>query len=304
MSTRLLAHLALFVVALFYAGNYLIAKMVMNDNFVGPLGFVLLRVSFATTLFWMISLFLRQERIERRDWTLFAICGLTGVAANQSLFMSGLELTTPAHASLIMTVSPILVLLFSYLILKDRITSRKIGGILLGCAGAVVLMTFGKEVVGSPDYLAGDIMVLLNATSYALYLVLVKQLTDKYMPLTVIKYVFAFGLLYVLPLGFMQVAAIEWYTFSTSTWLSVMYVLIFVTFLAYLLNIYALRKVKAATVGFYIYLQPLLATMLSVMFDMEELSFAKVFSGILIFIGVYLVSDFKIIAPLSADIEK
>ena len=304
MSSRVLAHLALFTVALFYAGNYLVAKFVMNDDFVGPLGFVLLRVSFATSLFWFISLFLRQERIERRDWWLFAVCGLTGVAINQSLFLSGLELTTPTHASLIMTVSPILVLLFSYLILKDRITTRKIGGIAIGCAGAIVLMTLGKEVSGSPDYLAGDIMVMLNATSYALYLVLVKKLTDKYSPLTVIKYVFSFGLLYVLPLGFNQVSEIEWYTFTTNTWLSVMYVLICVTFLAYLLNIYALRKVKAATVGFYIYLQPLLATMLSVLFDMEELSLAKVFSGILIFLGVYLVSDFKIIAPTGVKIKK
>ncbi len=297
MSKRLIAHVALFIVALFYAGNYLVAKIVMNDNFVGPLGFVLLRVSFATTLFWAISLFLRREPIQRRDWWLFAVCGFTGVAANQTLFLSGLELTTPAHASLIMTVSPILVLIFSYFILKDKITPRKIGGIMLGFAGAIVLMTFGKEVTGNPEYLAGDIMVLLNATSYALYLVLVKQLTAKYAALTVIKYVFSFGLLYVLPLGFNQVSAIEWHTFTTDTWISVAYVLICVTFLAYLLNIYALGKVKAATVGFYIYLQPLLATLLSVIFDMEELSLIKVFSGILIFLGVYLVSDFKIIAP-------
>jgi drug/metabolite transporter (DMT)-like permease len=304
MSKRLLAHLALFAVALFYGGNYLVAKIVMNDDFVGPLGFVVLRVGFATTLFWFISLFLRREPVDRRDLWLFAVCGLTGVAANQALFLSGLELTTPAHASLIMTISPILVLIFSFLILKERITSRKIGGIMLGCVGAVVLMTFGKEVTGSPDYLAGDLMVMLNATSYALYLVLVKRLTAKYTPLTVIKYVFSFGLLYVLPLGFSQVAAIEWHTFTTNTWLSVAYVLIFVTFLAYLLNIYALGKVKAATVGFYIYLQPLLAAMLSVMLNMEELSLAKIFAGILIFLGVYFVSDFKISVPQKAEIKK
>ena len=304
MSTRLLAHLALFTVALFYAGNYLVAKLVMNNDFVGPLGFVLLRVSFATTLFWIVSIFVRHERIDRRDWWLFALCGLTGVAINQSFFFSGLELTTPAHASLIMTVTPILVLLFSYLILKDRITSRKIGGNLMGCAGAIVLMTFGKEVTGSPDYLAGDIMVLTNATSYALYLVIVKRLTAKYTPLTVIKYVFTFGLLYVFPFGFNQFSAIEWQSFTSDTWLSVMYVLICVTFLAYLLNIYALSKVKPATVGFYIYLQPLLATTLSVMLQMETVSFAKVLSGILIFLGVYLVSDFKIKPSLGTDIKK
>ena len=289
-SPNTLAHVALLVVALIYGGNYLIAKVVMDGAYVKPLGFVLLRVITATTLFWLIALFAPRERIARSDWKIFALCGLTGVAANQSLFFSGLDLTTPIHASLIMTTSPMLVLVFSYLILHERITSRKIIGILIGCAGAVILMTLGTTVTARLDYLLGDLMIFLNATSYALYLVLVKRLTARYAPLTVIRWVFTCGLALVLPLGFHQVTLIEWATFTTNTWLSVAYVLLCVTFLAYLLNIFALKRVSPNTVSIYIYLQPLFASLLSVAFLDEGLSLVKVVSAVFIFTGVYLVS--------------
>ena len=289
-SSNALAHAALLIVALIYGGNYLIAKVVMDGAYVKPLGFVLLRVVTATSLFWLIAMFAPHQRIKRADWKIFALCGLTGVAANQSLFFSGLDLTTPIHASLIMTTSPMLVLVFSFLILRERITPRKILGIVTGCAGAVILMTLGTAVTASVDYLLGDLMVFLNATSYALYLVMVKRLTAKYAPLTVIRWVFTFGLVIVVPLGFSQVMAIEWATFTRGTWLSVAYVLLCVTFLAYLLNIFALRRVSPNTVSIYIYLQPLFASLLSVLFLAEGLGIVKVLSGALIFTGVYLVS--------------
>ena len=294
MPTRFAAHLALFTVAAFYAGNYLVAKSIMNDDFVGPLGFVLLRVSVATAMFWLLSLIVGIHPIERKDIGRFILCGLTGATANQSLFFMGLERTTPIHASLILTISPILVFIFSYLILHERITMRKIVGLTLGFAGAVVLVSFGKEVTGSPDYILGDAMVFLNATSYALYLVLVKRLINKYPPLTVIKWVFLFGLIFMVPLGLGEVTEIEWHTFTPNTWLGVAYVIICVTFLAYLLNIYALNRVTPSTVGFYIYLQPLLAAMLSVWVGMESLNPAKFMAGILIFSGVFLVSEIKL----------
>ena len=285
------AHLALLIVALIYAGNYLIAKVVMDGDYIKPLGFVLLRVISGTTLFWLVSLFTVRERIHRSDWKFFVLCGLTGVAANQSLFFSGLDLTTPIHASLIMTVSPMLVLVFSYLILKEHITGRKVTGIFVGCAGAVTLMTLGKEVMTGSQYLVGDLMIFLNATSYALYLVLVKRLIRQYAPLTVIKWVFSAGLIFVFPLGIGQMLQIDWQTFQFTTWLAVAYVLLCVTFLAYLLNIFALKRVSPNTVSIYIYLQPLFASVLSVIFTGEEISLIKLVSGVLIFSGVYLVSS-------------
>lgn len=291
MPNRIKAHIALFTVALFYAANYLIAKSVMNDEYVDPLGFVLLRVFWASVLFWLVSLFVKGPKVEREDWLRFIICGLTGAAANQMLFFSGLELTTPVHASLILTTSPILVLIFSKVMLKTPITWRKFAGIATGFAGALALVGLGKPMGDGENILAGDLLIFGNATAYALYLVLVKKLITKYPPLTVMKWVFTSGFIFVLPFGYGQLLDVEWSDFTGYTWAAILYVIICVTFLAYLLNIYALQRVSPATVGFYIYLQPLLAAFMSAMVGMESIDLVKVLSGILIFLGVFLVSD-------------
>jgi drug/metabolite transporter (DMT)-like permease len=207
------------------------------------------------------------------------------------LFFSGLELTTPVHASLILTTSPILVLLFSNLMLKTPVTWRKVVGIATGFAGALALVGLGKQMGAGENILVGDLFILGNATAYALYLVLVKKLINKYPPLTVMKWVFTTGLIFVIPFGFGQLGEIEWSRFTAYTWGAVLYVIICVTFLAYLLNIYALQRVAPATVGFYIYLQPLLAAFMSAMVGMESIDAVKVISGVLIFLGVFLVSD-------------
>ena len=291
MPGRVTAHIALFTVALFYAANYLIAKSVMNDEYIGPLGFVLLRVFWASVLFWLVSFFVRGPKVDREDWWRFIICGLTGAAANQMLFFSGLELTTPVHASLILTTSPILVLIFSNILLKTTITWRKVAGIATGFLGALALVGLGKPMGDGQNILVGDLFILGNATAYALYLVLVKKLISKYPPLTVMKWVFTTGLVFVIPFGVGQLGDIAWDKFTVYTWAAVLYVIICVTFLAYLLNIYALQRVAPATVGFYIYLQPLLASFMSVLVGMESIDMTKIVSGILIFLGVFLVSD-------------
>jgi drug/metabolite transporter (DMT)-like permease len=288
------AHIALIIVALAYGGNYIIAKDVMNGAYMKPLGFVLLRVLCGGILFWIFHHIFVKEKLRKADLPLVMLCGLFGVAVNQSFFFSGLEKTTPIHASLIMTTTPIMVLVISNLIIRENITLRKIAGIITGISGAVLLILMGDEAIHlSSDFLLGDIMILVNATSYGLYLVLVKKLTVKYHPLTVIKWVFTFGFLYLLPFGSGQLYRTEWVTFDGRTWLSVMYVILFVTFLAYLLNVFAVKIVNPSIASIYIYLQPLLASILSLMLGREEISPPKVIAAICIFIGVYLVSTRK-----------
>lgn len=300
MNPNYAAHAALFLVALFYGGNYLIAKNVMTGNYIEPFGFVLLRVLTATSLFWLLTQFTRYEPLKKRDIPLLALCGLTGVVINQSLFFSGLEITTPVHASLIMTTTPMLVLALSHFVIHEKITLRKIFGIVCGCTGAIILISFGRDLMAGNSSVRGDIMVFVNATSYALYLVIVKKLTLRYSPLTLIKWVFTFGLAGMIPIGFSQLRAVDWTQFDLSVWLSVAYVLLCVTFLAYLLNLFALARVNPSTVSIYIYLQPLIASFLSVFFGMESITFVKVLSAVLIFTGVFLVS----VAPRQRDTQE
>lgn len=293
MSTRLKAHLALFSVALIYGANYTIAKEVLDNDYIQPLGFILLRVLSGLILFSLVHFLFIKEKIERKDIGKLILCGLFGVAINQMFFFTGLKLTRPINAALIMTVCPIIVLIVSAIILKEAVTARKLLGIVLGASGAVLLILYGEELSFGKDRILGDIMIFVNATSYGIYLVLVKSLMQKYHPFTVVKWVFSIGILFVFPFGIGELAVVDWSLFKSSTWIAVAYVLIFTTFLAYFLNAYALKMVRASTVSIYIYLQPVLATLVAVLVQSDQLVLQKVVFGLMIFAGVYLVSSKK-----------
>ena len=287
------AHIALFLVALIYGANYTITKEVINNGYIEPLAFILLRVSCGAVLFFLFHYLFIKEQIARKDLFRLALCGLFGVAINQMFFFSGLYYTKPINASLIMTSTPIIVMLFSSMMLGERITFRRVIGISLGAAGAILLIAFGKSVSFNSSQLKGDMMILINASSYALYLVLVKELMKRYHPLTIVKWIFLFGFCFVVPFGVSGIPEIDWLSFSTSIWMAFIYVLLFTTFLAYLLNAFALKSLNPTTVSIYIYLQPLLASLIALLFAKDELNMVKVISGALIFIGVYLVSFSK-----------
>jgi drug/metabolite transporter (DMT)-like permease len=282
------AHLYLLIVNLFYGAGFTISKLVMPE-YIKPFGFIFLRVSITTTLFFILHYFWLQEKIAKKDLLLLAICGIFGVVINQEMFFLGLSITTPINAALIMIMTPILVFVISFFLAHEKANWQKILGLVLGLGGALLILA-GRGFSFSGETLLGDIFILINATSYAVYLVIVRPLMKKYHPLTVIKWVFFFGLFPVLIFGFNQFNDIQWHTFTAQIWLAVAFVIICTTFLAYLLNMLALREVHSSVVGAYIYLQPILATLISISLGKDELSAEKVFSAILIFSGVYLVS--------------
>lgn len=293
VSKSLKAHLALFTVALIYGANYTIAKDVLDKDYIQPLGFILMRVLSGLLLFSLIHFFFIKEKIDRKDIGKLILCGLFGVAINQMFFFMGLKFTRPINASLIMTICPIMVLIASAFLLKESITMRKLLGIFLGACGAISLMVYGEQFSFRGDQFLGDLMIFINATSYGIYLVLVKSLMKKYHPITVVKWVFTFGMLFVLPFSFNELKVVDWQSFQPQTWIAIAYVLLCTTFLAYLLNAYALKIVRASTVSIYIYLQPVLATLIAILAGSDQLLVQKVIFGLMIFAGVYLVSSKK-----------
>ena len=295
MNRQFIAHLAILAANLIYGINYTFAKDVMPD-YVEPFGFIVLRVMGATPLFWLISFFGPREKIAKRDFIRLAACGLFGVALNQLMFFAGLNLTTPINAAIIMTTNPILVLIAAFLILKQSITKRKIFGIGMGIIGAVTLILFQGGMSLESGTGAGDLLIFLNSTSYGIYLVLVAPLMSKYRPITVIKWVFVFGAIMVIPFGYEQFSAIYWESFSTDIYLKTGFVVFFTTFLAYLFNIIGLKSLKPSTVSSYIYLQPFFAAAFAIMLGMDQLDTVKIVAAVLIFTGVYLVSSKRKVA--------
>jgi drug/metabolite transporter (DMT)-like permease len=288
MSRKLIAHVLLFLVNLFYGANFIISKLVM-PAFILPQAFILIRVTVTTALFFIVGHFWGNEKIAKKDFPLLILCSLMGVVINQEMFYAGLNITTPINGSLIMIMTPILVMVISFFSGHERLTWQKVTGMVLGTAGAFIIIS-GRGLNFSSRTAPGDFYILLNATSYAIYLVAVRPLMKKYHPMTIIKWVFLFGVPWVVVLGAGQFMSIQWPTFTLGIWLAVGFVVFCVTFCAYLFNVIALREVHSSIVGAYIYLQPILATLISILIGKDTLTTEKVISAILIFSGVYMVS--------------
>jgi len=300
MSQRARAHLALFAVNFIYGINYVVAKGLM-PNVIGPSGFIVLRVVGAGALFWVLRA-LRPERIALADLGRLFLSAFFGVALNQLMFFHGLMRTTPVNASIIMVATPILVLVLSAVLLSERVIWSKAIGVLLGATGAVVLIFLKPSGASSDATVMGDLFILINATSYGIYLVLAKPLMRKYSAITVMAWSFLFGLIMVLPFGFTEFASVSWQSLTTPIISSMLFVVVMVTFVAYLMNTWALGKVSASVVGTYIYMQPVLAvasTWLFMRIGAERLGIPGVYDPALglpqvlcalaIFTGVYLV---------------
>jgi drug/metabolite transporter (DMT)-like permease len=229
MSDNLKAHLSVLGANLIYGANYSIAKKLMPE-YIGPFGFIVVRVVCAAIMFFIAGLFVK-EKMEKIFLKKLILCALFGVALNQLLFFWGLSKTAPINAALIMTTNPIMVLVMAHFILNEKISWLKVMGIIIGIAGASTLIAFGKKVSLNSETAIGDFMVLINSLSFAVFLVMVKPLMMKYHVVTIMKWVFLFGTFMVLPFGFEQCMDARWAELTFSLWMGVIYVVVGTTFI-------------------------------------------------------------------------
>lgn len=288
--TRIFALIAVFLVQVIYGFTFTFANDVIDEGFIRPFGFIFLRVLGAAILFWLLSLFTPKQKIEPKDYITFFLASIFGIALNMLTFFKGLEFTTPIHASVIMTVVPIVVLVLSAFFLKERITGLKIVGIILGFSGAIVLSVYGKSALAGDNIILGNFLVFINAVSYSIYLIIIKKLTSKYHPFTFIKWLFLFGLILVFPFGYSEFSQVIWSSFTPYILFSVIFVVVGATFITYLLNPLALRHLKASTVSTFLYIQPVIASIFALLMGSDTMNMIKVIAAALIFSGVYLVT--------------
>ncbi|GAA4067509.1 DMT family transporter [Flavobacterium cheonanense] len=292
MSKRTWALFAATLVSIIYGVTFTIAKDVM-PKYVEPFGFITMRVGGSVLLFWLVSFFGPKEKIALEDFPRIAAAAFFGVALNMLTFFKGLSYTSPIMGAVLMVTTPIIVLILSAIIMKERMQKRKIFGIILGLAGTITLILYGKSMVNAPNATLGNLLVFINAISYGFYLILVKKLMDKYNAFTFVKWIYTFGFIMVLPFGWHEFHAINWTTIPTDIFWKIGFVVVFSTFLTYLLNLVSMRELKPTTVAVFIYLQPLFATIFAVGLGKDELSLVKLLSAVLIFTGVYLVTQKK-----------
>jgi drug/metabolite transporter (DMT)-like permease len=298
MSKRNLALIGATIVSIIYGVTFTIAKDVM-PKYVDAYGFILMRVGGSTILFWLVWLFtrmpekVRNERIDRADFPRIIWAAFFGVALNMLSFFKGLSLTSPISASVIMVSTPMIVLVLSAIIIKERMRKRMVFGIILGLIGTAFLILYGKSVGNATNASLGNFLVFVNATSYGLYLVMVKKLMDKYNAFTFVKWIYLIGFIMVLPFGWSEFEAVNWALMPTDVYWKIGFVVVFSTFLTYLLNLLSMRELKPTTVAVFVYLQPVFATVFAISLGKDELTLVKIVSAILIFTGVYLVTQKK-----------
>lgn len=252
--------------------------------------FVWLRILTAFALFSGCSLFISDRAIEwRTDFVRFAVCAFFGTAANMFMFFKGLSMTKPINGAVLMLVTPLFVALIEHVIQKKKPSPGMTAGIFIGALGAWLLM-WGKGARFTSETLEGDIWVSVNALFYAIYLVLAKKLANKYHAITVNKVMFGMGLIYIAPLGAIPLWNTDLTAIPSDIWLKIGYILFFTSFLVYLLNMYGIKHASGSLVGIYIYLQPLLATVIAVLLGRDEITAEKVMYALMIITGVWLVS--------------
>ena len=290
MNQRTFALIAVSIATLIYGVTYTIAKDVM-PNYIKPYGFILLRVSSATLIFWTVGLFTKQQKVEKSDYKKILIASFFGITLNMLAFFKGLSLTSPISASVMMVTSPIMVLIFSSILIRKPIGKQRVLGVFIGLVGAIFLITLGNSSTeNSTNSAFGNFLVFLNAASYGLYLVLAKDLVKKYNPIVFIKWLYLFGLIFVIPFGYSELTAVIWQEIPANIYWNISFVLLFTTCITYLFNLYGLSKLKPTTVSVFIYLQPVIATIYALIVGSDSLNFVKLCATLLIFLGVYLVT--------------
>ncbi len=288
MNSKYKAHAAI-LIANFFFGSGVAAVKHITPSVMPPFAVNVTRVTIALILFWLLLLFKPSKAgIEKRDIPRFMLCGFCGVSINQILFIKGASLTSPVHVSLLALSTPIAITVIAAWLLKEKLTINKIIGLALGISGAGTLILSRIASKEGNDMLLGDIFIILNAVSYGFYMVLVRPLMQRYSPLHVTRWVFIFGALIIIPIGFNDFSHTNWSAFQWHHWFSLAFVVLGATFIAYLFVVFGISKLGASVAGAYVYTQPVFATITAMLLFNEHLSLIKLIAASLIFGGVFI----------------
>ena len=289
-SPKTKAHIALLTANLLFGVNFSIVKLI-SPSLILPFGLNLMRVLVATGLFWLLFLFRPVNgKILKKDIPRFLLCAVTGIAINQLLFIKGLTLSTPIHAALLILGTPVFILILALITGTEKRSFMKIFGLLTALSGGLILVLSKENSALGSNVLMGDIFILINAISYAFYMLLVKPLTKTYSPLKLTHWVFTFGLFLVLPFCWKDFTLTQWELFTPASWAALSLVVIGATFLSYLFIAYGIHHLSPSTTGAYIYTQPVFSAVIAILFLKEEPALYKLVAAILIFGGVYMIN--------------
>lgn len=284
------AHLAVMGANLLFGVNYSMVKM-LTPTLMGSFALNVVRIVGSVLLFWVLFLFKPvRAGIDKKDLPRFLLCAICGVVINQILFIKGLSLTSSIHGSLLSLGSPIFITVAAAWLLHEPFTRNKGIGLTLGISGACLLVLSRTGQNEGSQMLLGDIMIVINSISYALYFVWVRPLMEKYHPIQVIRWVFTLGMLFLVPIGFSDFMQTKFAAMPATGWMAMFFVIIGGTFLPYLFNVFGIKHLGPGITGSYIYTQPFFAAIIGVLFLNEHMGWQQLLAGAMIASGVLIVN--------------
>lgn len=285
--------------------NIPVNKYMYAEGLLSPVAMTALRMSFAAAAFWLVSLFLPKEKVEKKDMLFLLLGGLCGMVFNQGLFAYGLGQTSPVDASIITTSSPLFAMIIAAIVLKEPITWMKAGGVLLGGAGAIFLVYTSNHGDAMQDAsMLGNLSIVGAQFFYAFYLVITRPLSNKYSSITMMKWMFLFACITALPFSFGDVLkAPLFYQADTLPFLLLSFTLVGATFITYMLIPFAQRRIRPTTISMYNNMQPLIASVVAIYMGMDRFTLEKLIAAIFIFGGVYFVTASKSKADLEEAVK-
>lgn len=281
-----------------------ISKALLNSGVINPFAVTMLRMVGAGLAFWIASLFMPREKVARRDLLLLFFAAFFGLMLNQGSFVLGVSLTSPIDASIVTTTTPIITMLIAALYLKEPVTGKKVLGIVVGAAGALLLILNSHRAAssGGGNNLLGDLLCLLAQISFATYYVVFKDLIGRYSAVTLMKWMFLYAVICYVPLTYREFLASDFAAFTPLTYLQIAFVVFGATFFAYLLLPIGQKRLRPTVASMYNYVQPLVASLVAVLWGMDTFGPIKIVAVALVFLGVYVVTQSKSKAQRDAEL--
>ena len=274
-----------------------VSKTVLMSGLISPIALSAMRIAGGALLFWLCSLLLprsvvKREKVAPRDMLKIFMASLLIITANQALYIIGIGFTSPIDSSVMSTITPIFTMIFAAIFISMPITWLKASGVALGLGGALMLVLSdpGGDTHAS-NQLLGDSLCLIAQVCAALYYVLFSGIITRYSAFTLMKWMFLFSAITYVPCAMPWIVEVQFSAISLDLWLSIAYIIVFATFLGYLLIPISQRVLKPTVVSMYNYFQPLTAALLTAILGIGEFGPMKIVATGLIFAGVWFVTQ-------------
>lgn len=289
---KIIGHLACFIAYAIFGLNVIVCKDLTSGNYISPLTIFCMRSIGAGALFWIISLFMPKEKVDKKDYLKIFAASILGFFLTQVTFLFGISHITPMDCSIISSMSPIYTMIIAAIVLKEPITWKKAGGVALSFGGIIFMILNSMSATSGVAHtdLTGVLLIIANSICFSLYLGIFKPVITKYSVITFMKWIFLFSFILSFPFSVKELVTLDYSALPSSVIWDLLFLIICATFITYFLIPIGQKRIRPTLVSMYSYVQPIIATVISIIVGMDVLTWQKIVATITVFAGVILVS--------------